>query len=68
MTNKPKHKIWHEFNFYVALGSFVGIFFSDDITMQYIMLLSVIANIGAAQGLCNKHNIEDLYKEKGDEN
>ena len=63
MTNKPKHKIYHEFNFYIALGSFVGVFFAENLDMQFIMLLSVIANIGAAQGLCNKHNIEYLYKE-----
>lgn len=64
---KPKHKIYHEFNFYIALGSFVGIFFSESLDMQFIMMLSAIANIGAAQGLCNKHNIEELYKEKGND-
>lgn len=64
---KPRHKIYHEFNFYIAIGSFVGAFFAEDITMQFIMLISVIANIGAAQGLCNKHNIEELYKEKEDD-
>lgn len=67
MTSKPKHKIYHEFNFYIALGSFVGIFFSESLDMQFIMILSVIANIGTAQGLCNKHNIEELYKEKGND-
>lgn len=67
MKIKLKHKIWHEFNFYIALGSFVGIFFSESLDMRFIMMLSVIANIGAAQGLCNKNNIEELYKEKGND-
>jgi len=67
MTNKPTHKIWHEFNFYIAIASFVGLFFAEDTTMQIIILISAIANIGAAQGLCNKHNIEELYKEKGND-
>ena len=62
-ANKPKHKIWYEFNFYIALASIVGVFFAEDINMVFIMLVSAIANLGAAQGLCNKHNIECLYKE-----
>lgn len=63
MTDKPKHQIYHEFNFYTALAAIVGVFFVEDINMVFIMLVSTIANLGAAQGLCNKHNIKDLYKE-----
>lgn len=63
MTNKPKHKIYHEVSFYAAIAAIVGVFFVEDINMVFIMLVSAIANLGAAQSLCNKHNIKDLYKE-----
>lgn len=67
MTNKPKHKIWHELNFYLGLVCFVCLFFAEEQILATIMFIGFIANIFSAQILCNKHNIEDLYKEKNDE-
>lgn len=66
-ANKPKHKIWYEFNFYISIASFVGIFFTDSIEMYGILLVSAFINLVAAQGLANRNNIEDLYKEKENE-
>ncbi len=67
MINKPKHKIYHEVNFYLGLLCFILMFSQSEVQYQFILFIGFVANIGAAQGLCNKHNIEDLYKEKNDE-
>lgn len=66
MTNKPKHKAWHELNFYLGLFCFIFMFIQKEEIYQFVFFSSFVANIAAAQGLCNKRNIEELYKERGD--
>lgn len=67
MTNKPKHKIYHEVSFYIALASVIGVFFTSDNTLQWVLLAMFVSNTALAQAVCNRNNIKDLYKEKEDE-
>ena len=65
MTNKPKHKIYHEASFYFAIASIICVFFTSDNTLQWVLLSMFVSNTALAQAVCNRNNIKDLYKEKG---
>ena len=61
-NNKLPNKVYHQFNFYIGIACFFGMFYTPDATLAGILFVACIANLASAQGMANRDNLEHLNK------